>query len=305
MKSLLQEAPSVERAISQAWEAAGRPQEFSVKIHDHGKRGFLGFSSKPAVVSITYRPLAETLAASAAQRSKPVSARPSHKEGDVSRDDRRSTSVRAERSDTLQPSERPARAERSDRSERGERSDRPDRGERFDRSDRTRSRDRRDGDYRQDRSAGRGAPVKARGLLSYVEGEDSEQEDSGFTLPSSSNFHENHRQSTPSFENSSDDMNAGDVWETSYVDSVLTWLKEIMSTMDYKTPFDSRVVGKILHIDFSVDFLGDSELSRSLYASLSFVLLQFLKREHKRRFRGLRIVLSHPGHDASRALLDS
>lgn len=301
MKSLLQEAPSVERAISQAWEAAGRPQEFSVKIHDHGKRGFLGFSSKPAVVSITYRPLAESVAASTAQRSKPASARSSHKEGD----ERRSTSVRAERSEASLSSERPARAERSDRSERGERSERDERSERFDRSDRTRSRDRRDVEYRQDRSAGRGAPVKARGLLSYVEGEDSEHDDSDFTSTSTSKFHEGHRQSTSSFENSSDDMNAGDVWETSYVDSVLTWLKEIMSTMDYKTPFESRVVGKILHIDFSADFLGDSELSRSLYASLSFVLLQFLKREHKRRFRGLRIVLSHPGHDASRVLLDS
>lgn len=102
-----------------------------------------------------------------------------------------------------------------------------------------------------------------------------------------------------------DDSALGDVWDPGFVDSVITWLKEIMTTMGYTIPFESRVAGKVLHVDFSQDFLNDVELSRSLYASLSFVLLQFLKRDHKRRFRGLRIVLSHPGHDVSRIMQDS
>jgi hypothetical protein len=97
-----------------------------------------------------------------------------------------------------------------------------------------------------------------------------------------------------------DDAALADVWETFYVESVRAWLKEIIDTIGYDVKFELRIASKTLHIDFDKDFVQDTDLSRSLYASLSFVLLQFLKREHKRRFRGLRITLSHPGQDPFR-----
>ena len=54
MKSILQEATSVEKAVAKAWEAADSPNEFSVKILEPGQRGFLGFSSKDAIISLVY-----------------------------------------------------------------------------------------------------------------------------------------------------------------------------------------------------------------------------------------------------------
>jgi len=299
MKSLLQEAPSVERAISQAWEAAGRPQEFSVKIHDHGKRGFLGFSSSPAVVSITYKPLGASPATSAV-KSKPAQARTSSSRDSRDGETREARAPREERSEPGLLG-----GERSDRRGRNDRNDRGDRGDRSDRDDRGR-RDRRP--ERSDRFATRtdanGEAIKPRGLLSYVEPEGGEVK-KDFISEVGRSTQDVFRKSSLMSESSSNDSSAGDVWDTAFVDSVIAWLKEIMTTMSYAVPFESRVSGKVLHVDFSEDFLNDSELSRSLYASLSFVLLQFLKREHKRRFRGLRIVLSHPGHDVSRIMLDS
>jgi hypothetical protein len=104
---------------------------------------------------------------------------------------------------------------------------------------------------------------------------------------------------------SHDDNGLGDAWEASYVESINAWLTEIITTIGYNVSFESSVSGKVLHVQFSSDFIADSELSRSLYAALSFVLLQFLKREHKRRFRGLRIALTHPGQEPLRFDLGS
>jgi predicted RNA-binding protein Jag len=308
MKSLLQEAPSVERAIAQAWEAAGSPHEFSVKIHDHGKRGFLGFSSKPAVVSITYKPIGVVGApASPSVRSSGKSTGVRSESSEARRDDRRSSSSRHDCGDhtgrcdsseaAVERSERVERSDRSDRSERPERADRNDRRRSSDRGERPERGDRRDVGRRGERSAAPG--VRPRGLLSYVEGEEGEASDS-YADASNRMMGIEPVERSSSSDYMSDDSGAGDLWEPSYVDSVVAWLKEIITTIGYPVTFESRVSGKVLHVDFSSDFVGDAELSRSLYASLSFVLLQFLKREHKRRFRGLRIALTHPGQESLR-----
>jgi predicted RNA-binding protein Jag len=58
MKSILQEAPSVSKAIEKAWDQAGRPQDFTIKILEEGEKRFLGLTGgKPAVISITYQPV--------------------------------------------------------------------------------------------------------------------------------------------------------------------------------------------------------------------------------------------------------
>jgi predicted RNA-binding protein Jag len=56
MKSILQEANSIERAIDKAWNEAGKPKEFTIRVLDEGERNFLGLSRRPAIVSIFYKP---------------------------------------------------------------------------------------------------------------------------------------------------------------------------------------------------------------------------------------------------------
>jgi len=317
MKSLLQEASSVERAISQAWESAGSPQEFSVKIHDLGKRGFLGFSSKPAVVSITYKPLAAHAAGASSTSSSPRSSQrsdsPRQDSSEPRRDDRRSGArsaqpVRENRGlladvEGDKGAQASSRSERPERPERRRMGDRPERAERSERTERPERTERREFSRRGEKPSEEGFDVKPKGLLSYVEENDS------------NNFMKNDFDSVPrvsakpantelKYERSndfdSDDNALGDNWEDTYVESVRVWLSELISIIGYAVSFNIRVVSKTLHIDFDADFVSDVELSRSLYASLSFMLLQFLKREHKRRFRGLRITLTHPGQDPFR-----
>src|SRR3990167_5563308 len=54
MKSVIHEASTIGKAIEQGWEKAGKPTEFSIKVMEEAKRGFLGLSSKGAKVVIFF-----------------------------------------------------------------------------------------------------------------------------------------------------------------------------------------------------------------------------------------------------------
>ncbi len=55
MKSIVQEASSIAKAIDQGWQRAGKPAEFTIKVFEQGSRGFLGFGSTPAKVGIFFK----------------------------------------------------------------------------------------------------------------------------------------------------------------------------------------------------------------------------------------------------------
>ncbi len=57
---MLCEASSVTKAIKTAWQQAGKPSEFSIKILETGEKGFLWFTKHPAIVSISYDPRKQT-----------------------------------------------------------------------------------------------------------------------------------------------------------------------------------------------------------------------------------------------------
>lgn len=54
MKSIVEQASSVMKAIENGWLQAGKPAEFTVKIYEHGVRNFFGMSVEPAKICILY-----------------------------------------------------------------------------------------------------------------------------------------------------------------------------------------------------------------------------------------------------------
>ncbi len=54
MKSIIEEAPSILKAIEKAWARAGNPVEFSVKIFEDSQRNFFGMTSKNAKVGVFF-----------------------------------------------------------------------------------------------------------------------------------------------------------------------------------------------------------------------------------------------------------
>ena len=54
MKSLVEEASTIAKAVEKAWERAGKPETFSVKIYEQAETNFLGFVKRSAKVGIFF-----------------------------------------------------------------------------------------------------------------------------------------------------------------------------------------------------------------------------------------------------------
>jgi len=188
MKSLLLEASTVEKAVSKAWHEAGKPKEFTIKVHDEGERNFLGFSRRDAALSILFIP---------------------------------------------QRSERDRRQSR-------------DRGQR---SSANRSR------------SSQGSQQKKQ------------------------------RKEAP----------ATQAWSQEYEQFVVGNLREIVRLMGILVPFDIDKQEKVLTLTFHRDLMDDPEEQRMLFASLSYLSIQFLKRQFRNRFVGYRIVVASKGGTAKKS----
>ena len=54
MKSIIEQASSIMKAIEKAWNQAEKPKEFSIKVFEQEERNFFGMSTKPAKVGIFF-----------------------------------------------------------------------------------------------------------------------------------------------------------------------------------------------------------------------------------------------------------
>jgi hypothetical protein len=68
MKSVIQEASSLSKAIEQGWTKAGKPQEFSIRILQEPSKNFLGITLQNAKVAVFFGKLQDM---PPAQKEKP------------------------------------------------------------------------------------------------------------------------------------------------------------------------------------------------------------------------------------------
>ncbi|HLW73399.1 MAG TPA: hypothetical protein VKR54_05115 [Candidatus Babeliales bacterium] len=54
MKSIIEQASSIMKAIEKAWDQAEKPKEFSIKIFEQEEKNFFGMSTKPAKIGIFF-----------------------------------------------------------------------------------------------------------------------------------------------------------------------------------------------------------------------------------------------------------
>lgn len=54
MKSIMEQASTVEKAVSKAWERSNYPASFSIKILEHPEKNFFGLTTKPAKIALFY-----------------------------------------------------------------------------------------------------------------------------------------------------------------------------------------------------------------------------------------------------------
>jgi len=122
MKSIMEEASSVIKAIEKGWIEAGKPQEFSVKVFEEATKNFLGMTSKPAKIAIFFD---EKGAQPHAKQHRPPQQRPTKEEY------ARPAQQQARKPQQQPRHERQERPERHERQERNERTERPQRQQQF------------------------------------------------------------------------------------------------------------------------------------------------------------------------------
>lgn len=55
MKSIMEEASSIAKAIEKGWARAGKQQEFSVKVFEEPEKNFIGITTKPAKIGLFFQ----------------------------------------------------------------------------------------------------------------------------------------------------------------------------------------------------------------------------------------------------------
>lgn len=55
MKSIVEEASSITKAIEKAWLRAQKPREFSIKIFEEAEKNFIGMTTKSAKIGLFYK----------------------------------------------------------------------------------------------------------------------------------------------------------------------------------------------------------------------------------------------------------
>lgn len=54
MKSIIEEASSISKAIEKGWLRAGKPKNFSIKVYEESEKNFFGLTTKSAKVAIIF-----------------------------------------------------------------------------------------------------------------------------------------------------------------------------------------------------------------------------------------------------------
>jgi len=55
MKSIMEEASSIAKAVENGWVRAGKPQEFTVKVFEESEKNFIGMTKKPAKIALFFQ----------------------------------------------------------------------------------------------------------------------------------------------------------------------------------------------------------------------------------------------------------
>jgi predicted RNA-binding protein Jag len=216
MKSILQDASTVKKAISRAWEEAGQPAEFTIKVLDFGEKNFIGFVRRPAIVSITYR----------LKRLK----------GSQERMVRR----------------------------------------------------------RDEKSVGIGKGVIGSTKDSY--GKQSRMESSvgvKRTVDNRSSRRVPPLEKVAQAGNGQKQNLDSNEWRAEYVDFVLTRLKELSAVAGFSELFGSKVDKKMLTVILDKNVSVSAEEEKLFYASLSYLLMQFLKKKYRKKFQGLQLIFAN------------
>jgi len=87
------------------------------------------------------------------------------------------------------------------------------------------------------------------------------------------------------------------VWNDAFMQDARESISELMNVMQITTPFSLKSDdGKGLKVIFTGPLGVKEEDARALFASLSYLVIQFLKKKYRKRFPGFHLIISSQEH---------
>lgn len=82
------------------------------------------------------------------------------------------------------------------------------------------------------------------------------------------------------------------IWTPEWVNFISDNLKDLLNVMQFSLGFNTKIDKKNLFIYMEKPLMSEPEENRILLNSIAYLLMQFLKRKHKKKFRGYQILMS-------------
>lgn len=326
MKSLVHEASTIAKAIDQAWHLAGCPERFTVKVLEQPERNFFGFTTRSAKIALLYEELTgsnmreqrdsrhprkdDTRSGARDERM----SRPSHgrTHEHPRRDEQRATTSprshvrREEEPRTVTRDTRPEAESRDQHRTREQRFERPQRTEeasdevRVERTPRHEQRTPRHSSERSERPvrADREMRVSPHTLSQEIPAHAASTVSAPADISDASSAHTSVSKHTSTARPAAQPAGlAVDVlWNDQTHAFTRQWIRETLATMGHAHPEETyrlSIDGTTLVISVPFHVFDESSRERQLFHSLGVLLLESLKKEFRKQFRGHKIVITY------------
>ena len=292
MKSIVEEASSLAKAFSQAWERAGKPQECTVKILAEPEKNFIGMTTKSAKIAVFFNEVAPAQSKKGStQSSSNRSSSSKHTPVQTQQQSRAQQPVRTHNERPRQES-RPVEQRSSEQ--------RPTEQ----RPTETRSNEQRPVEQRSTEQRPRQQrPVEQRSTEQRtVEQRSSEQrlteqrhvtETPRTVTPRENSLHETTQIETATRpEGVAPTPRIRPIWTEEMDQAVRAWVQESLQIMSRtNVTFNTSMSRSMLTITFTAPLIEDLEKERLLFRSWSHLIVQHIKQEFKVHGKEFKIIL--------------
>lgn len=255
MRSLLVQASTVEKAVDKAWKSAGTPTEFTIKILDFGEKGFLGLTKKNAIVSIIYEPQKQTAISTAKSTHTPKKTY-KHKR------------PQAHKPQTHKPqTKKPAPKTQKSQTQKPQ-------------TKKAAAKTQKPVAKAQKSQQQRPAPKAHKPKTQKPQTHKPQQQKPESQKPQERK-QPDQRQDKPR-----------DFWTDVLINDATTWLKEAVAIIGLPTSIKAEVNKKALVLTFTDNVLETQDEERLLFSALSSLLMQIMKKKHKKKFHGYQMIIT-------------
>lgn len=91
------------------------------------------------------------------------------------------------------------------------------------------------------------------------------------------------------------------IWISEWVSFVSEGLTDLLKVLPFNAKFTTKIDKKILTVSFDKPLMENEDENRAVAASVSYILMQYLKRKYKKKFRGYQILVTiSSAHESSK-----